>query len=162
MKNFENISEALDNLSTKGAFLTATNDDVTNTMTISWGFIGFAWRKPIFIAMVRPERYTRDILEGANSFTVSIPYTDDFKKALAVCGSKSGRDIDKCFAAGIEFVEAKTVASPVVEGCDRFFECNIIHKDALKADLLPKDVYELYYKKDGPHDFVFGEIVDSY
>ncbi len=162
MKNFENIGIALDNLSTKGAFLTTSNGDVANTMTISWGFIGFAWRKPIFVAMVRPERYTREILENAESFTISIPYSDDFKKALALCGSKSGRDVNKSELANIEFIEAKTVKSPIIKNCDGFFECSIIHKEKLTPEFLPKEYQDLFYKSGGSHEFIFGEIVDSY
>ncbi len=162
MKNFETMGIALDNLSTKGAFLTTTNGQVTNTMTITWGFIGFAWRKPIFVAMVRPQRYTREILEEAESFTISIPYNDDFKKALALCGSKSGRDVDKTELACIEFIEAKTVKTPVVKDCNGFFECTIIHKEELTPEFMPKEYQDLFYKAGDCHEFIFGEIVDSY
>lgn len=48
-----NLEEAMEHLYKKGAFLTGSIDDKVNTMTISWGNIGFQWRKPVFIALVR-------------------------------------------------------------------------------------------------------------
>ena len=42
----------------KGAFLTTEVKGKVNTMTIAWGSIGFMWGKPVFMAMVRPSRFT--------------------------------------------------------------------------------------------------------
>ncbi len=160
--NFEKMGYLLDNLSTKGAFFTTTNGETINTMTISWGFIGFAWRKPVFIGMVRPQRFTSEILKKADCFTISVPFDDSFKDALSICGSKSGRDIDKTDEANIKFCEGKTVLSPVIENCGGFIECQIIHKEKLVVEDMPSELIELFYKSSDYHEFVFGEIKDFY
>ena len=38
--------------------VTAGNKDHFNTMTASWGGIGFLWNKPVVYVFIRPERYT--------------------------------------------------------------------------------------------------------
>ena len=54
MKFYENLSVAMENLTKRGAFLTVKEGGKVNTMTISWGYVGFSWNKPFFVAMVRP------------------------------------------------------------------------------------------------------------
>lgn len=162
MGHFDNLGVALEHLSTKGAFLTTSNGDIVNTMTISWGYVGFSWKKPMFVALVRPQRYTYDIIKEADSFSVSIPYTDDLKKALAICGSKSGRDIDKEKEANIKFVNSKLIKSPVIEGCNKYYECKIVNVQRLTKDNFPKELIDLCYKDEDYHYLYYGEIVESY
>ena len=69
----ENLEKNIEVLS-KGAFLTTKTGNKVNSMSIAWGSIGFMWGKPIFMVMVRPQRYTYGIIEKTNEFTVTIPY----------------------------------------------------------------------------------------
>ena len=57
----------------KGVFLTVKQGDNTNTMTIGWGMLGRIWNRQIFMVLVRYSRYTYELIEKADSFTVSIP-----------------------------------------------------------------------------------------
>ena len=91
----DNLEKGMKFLHTQGAFLTVKDGEKINTMTIGWGNIGYVWNRPIFTFMVRKSRYTIDLLKNADNFTVSIPLNKNMKNALKVCGSKSGRDIDK-------------------------------------------------------------------
>ena len=43
----------------KGILVTAKCGDQINPMTIGWGSIGIEWGKQIFIAFIRPCRYTQ-------------------------------------------------------------------------------------------------------
>src|SRR5574344_825163 len=88
-----------------------------NTMTASWGGVGILWNKPVAFTFIRPQRYTYEFLEEEEYFTLSF-FTQDYKEALKLCGSKSGRDTDKVAATGLTpafdgtipyFKEAKTV-----------------------------------------------------
>jgi len=147
-------------LTTHGAFLTTASCGETNTMTISWGFIGFIWGKPYFITVVRPQRYTKKIFDnGSDSFTISIPFDDNLKEALSTCGTKSGRDIDK--SAIVRFIPSKTVTSPVVDGCGLYYECRINFSQQLDGNLVPDEIKRLHYKDDY-HFMYFGEITDCY
>lgn len=94
----------------EGAFLTAGDSGKSNVMTIAWGSIGFMWGKPVFTVLVRPSRYTYRFMEEGSEFTVSVP-VGGMKEALALCGSKSGRDMDKVKAAGLTLQAGKKVAT---------------------------------------------------
>ena len=74
--------------------ITSGDKDSFNTMTASWGGIGVLWNKPVAFSFIRPQRYTFDFVEKNEYFTLSF-FNDDMKSALTLCGSKSGRDIDK-------------------------------------------------------------------
>lgn len=74
--------------------------DKFNTMTASWGCLGWLWNRPVAVVFIRPERYTYAFVEENERLTLSF-FGDDCRKALQVCGSKSGRDCDKVAEAGL-------------------------------------------------------------
>ena len=154
------LEKGMSDLSSNGAFLTVKGGAGVNTMTISWGFVGFMWNKPQFITVVRPQRYTKDILDsGADCFTISIPFDGHLKEALSVCGTKSGRDIDK--GTVVKFAPARAVASPIVTECGLYYECKINMSQQLDGKLLIPEIVQQFYNDDF-HYLYFGEIVECY
>ena len=87
-------------LSEDWALLTAGKVDNFNTMTVSWGGVGELWNKDVAFLFVRPQRYTYQFIENNDYFTLSF-FGGEYKKELGICGSKSGRDIDKMEATGL-------------------------------------------------------------
>lgn len=75
-------------------------DGKINTMTASWGGMGVLWGKDVFFCFVRPGRYTHEFTEESDRISLSF-FSDAYKEALKVCGSKSGRDCDKIRLAGL-------------------------------------------------------------
>ena len=51
--------------------ITAGTKEKFNTMTASWGGIGWLWNKPVAFVFVRPERYTYEFIEKSDSLTLS-------------------------------------------------------------------------------------------
>lgn len=86
-------------LSEDWALLTAGTIENFNTMTVSWGGIGELWNKDVGFVFVRPQRYTYEFIENNDYFSLSF-FGGEYKKELGLCGSKSGRDIDKMDATG--------------------------------------------------------------
>ena len=159
MKFNENLDIMMGHLAKDGAFLTVKDSaGRLNTMTISWGFCGVVWGKPHFITLVRPQRFTREVLKKADSFTISVPY-DGLKKELTVCGTETGRETDK--SKVVKFTTAKSVASPVVAGCNFYYECRINYTDSFRGEKIPEDIDKAFYTQDW-HDFFIGEIVETY
>ena len=159
----ENLEETFDSFYTKGAFLTVGDKNKANTMVISWGTVGFMWRKPMFVAMVRESRYSNEFLEVGKSYTVSIPFGDSMKEALKICGTKFGRDIDKEKEANIKFIPSKTVDAPIIEGCDKYYECKIVFKQEMDLSNMPEDMVNTFYKEgETKHIFYYGEILTQY
>ncbi len=163
MKNLNYMSiadEAMRKIK-KGAFLTVKAADMLNTMTIGWATFGFIWQKPVMMVAVRPTRHTFGIMEKAQDFTVTIP-SGDLSKAIAFCGSKSGRDVDKIKMCNLETADGQTVASPIIKTPGMHYECKIIYTSAMNEAHLDKTIDESLYPRKDYHTLYFGEIVACY
>lgn len=79
--------------------VTAGNEQKYNMMTASWGGLGEMWGKPVAVTVIRPQRYTKEFIDQNDWFTLSF-YGDD-KSMHKVCGSVSGRDVDKTTKTGL-------------------------------------------------------------
>lgn len=157
LKDADKIMAAI----TKGAFLTVKAGDKVNTMTIGWATIGFVWKKEIFMVAVRDSRYTFELIEKSNDFTVTVPADKSFKDAVMFCGTKSGRDFDKFSKCGLKQKLAQQTASPIIDIPGIHYECKIIYKSPMNPALLDKDFEKLYPQKDY-HTLYFGEILSCY
>lgn len=80
--------------------ITAGTPDNFNTMTASWGGMGVLWGRDVCWCVIRPQRYTREFIERSENFTLSF-FTSEYRDALNLCGSRSGRDINKAKEAGL-------------------------------------------------------------
>jgi flavin reductase (DIM6/NTAB) family NADH-FMN oxidoreductase RutF len=158
----EHLERGMEFLHTQGAFLTVKSGDKVNTMTISWGNVGYEWNMPIFTVLVRKSRYTYDLIENSDNFTVSIPLSGDLKSSLAVCGSKSGRDIDKFKECNLTLEKSKNVGTPIISECELHYECKIVYKQEMNPELLSKEIVDSSYKTGDYHTIYYGEIVATY
>ena len=70
-----------------------------NMMTASWGFAGEMWGADSVVAMIRPQRYTMEFVDNKDYFTLS--FYGDKKDIHKICGSKSGRDVNKTELTGL-------------------------------------------------------------
>lgn len=156
------LEEAMNYLHKQGAFLTVRSGDITNTMTISWGNIGFEWNKPIFTVLVRESRYTYELIENSSEFTVSIPLSSELKSALAYCGSKSGRNVDKFKECNLTLAPGKSVSTPIIADCELHYECKIAYKQEINPELLTKEIKKSSYRTGDYHTLYYGEIVNCY
>lgn len=145
-----------------GAFLTVKNDNKVNTMTIGWGSIGYIWNRPIFTVLVRYSRFTHELLENTDEFTVSVPTKNNLSKALGICGTQSGRNLDKIQAADLTLQESMALETPIIKDCDLHFECKIIHKQSMEPGLLNENIKKEKYSDNDYHVIYYGEIVESY
>ena len=160
--DFTEISgEALEQLQ-RGAFLTVSDGERANTMTIAWGSIGFMWKKPVFMVMVRYSRYTHEIISKAGEFTVSFPLRGQLKDALNVCGTKSGRDMDKFKECSLKTEKGQAVDTPIISDCDIHIECKTVYRQGMGAENLDDGIKESCYPKEDYHEIYYGEIVAAY
>lgn len=159
MKHIDHTTIAKDVLNQlpKGAFLTVKAGKALNTMTIGWGMIGTIWNKSIFTVLVRPTRYTFEIMEKAADFTVSFP-SQDMKKQLAFCGTKSGRSIDKFKECDLKIIDSQKIISPIIKIPGIHFECKIVCKMPIDPNKLDDSYGYLYPEKDF-HTAYYGEII---
>lgn len=136
------------------ALISAGNEEKFNMMTASWGFFGEMWNKDCVICAVRPQRYTFEFMEANDTFALC--FLGDNKAPHKVCGSMSGRDVDKAAETGLK---------PVFEDGTVYFEQSetVIICKKLYADFLQEDKFcdpsPLGCYKGDFHKMYVGEIL---
>lgn len=136
--------------------ITAGDIQHFNTMTASWGGVGFLWGKPVAFVFIRPERYTHDFVEQNDRLTLTF-FDEVDKDILNFCGTKSGRDYDKVKETGL-----RPVATPggnvSFEQARLTIEGRKLYKTRLTADgFIDKAALERWY-----HDKPGGGLHDVY
>ena len=145
---------------TQNALLTAGDRDVCNTMTIGWCQLGRLWSIPVCTVYVRPERYTYAFMESHDYFTVSVlPLSD--RQTAQVCGTKSGRDIDKIKECGLTLRRGAGDA-PFFDEADWVLVCRKLYAQDLKPEHLTDRQPERFYQGEGWHRMYIGEVVEAY
>ena len=148
------------------AILTAGNKKLYNSMVIEWGSLGVAFKKPIFTVYVKPDRYTYEVMEKSDTFTVNFIERKLMKK-FAIYGTKSGKDINKEEEAGthIKFLEKGGVT---FDEAVEVYVCKIMAKSIIDEKTMDPYIKELYrnnvkvYKTEVPHVLYIGEILYHY
>ena len=137
--------------------ITAGDKESFNTMTASWGCLGWLWNKPVAFIFVRPERYTHDFLESGDFVTLSF-FPESCRKALQICGTKSGRDCDKVKEAGLIPIALESGAV-TFEQASLTVECRKLFKSDMKeSDFIDKEVLAKWYSEAGLHSVYVLEI----
>ena len=139
------------------ALLTAGDKNKYNTMTISWGTFGTLWHKEVVIVFVRKSRYTHELIDNNEYFTVSF-YNDEYKKDLGILGSVSGRDKDKVSMTklNLEFLDNATTFKEAKET----LVCKKLYSQDMDINSIPRDVKDKLYSDSDIHTMYIGEIID--
>lgn len=151
----------------RGILLTTKVGEKVNTMTIGWGTIGIEWGRPVFVAYVRESRYTREMLDECGAFTVNIPIEEADRNILAVCGTRSGRDMDKFEQLHLTQEPGETVDVPGIKELPLTLECKVLYRVKQSVESIPQEIQDRYYPKaeNGNQDFhyaYFGQITNAY
>lgn len=142
-----------------------------NSMVIGWGGIGTNWALPVFTVYVREGRYTREQLDANPEFTISIPLGKTDPTITRVCGTMSGRTVDKAAAAGLTLEEPETNSVPGIREYPLTLECRVLYRQKQELDLYPEKALKFYPQDVGSentgankdaHVMYIGEIVDAY
>ena len=115
------------------ALVTSKNQDKFNSMTISWGGFGSLWNNYAATMYIRPQRYTKKLLDNNDYYTISF-FDKEYKKELTYLGATSGND-DKNKMNN-------TKLTPVIED-------KIVYYKEAKLVFICKKEYVNQLKKDG-------------
>ncbi len=138
--------------------ITAGTKERCNTMTASWGALGVLWGVPMATIYIRPQRYTKEFVDGQEYFTLSF-FPEQYRKALSLCGSKSGRDVDKVRECGFT-VAAADCGAPHFEQAELVLVCRKRMAVPMDPALMPEDMKEKWYDNDY-HTMYWGEVVEA-
>lgn len=132
----------------------------SNAMTVSWGGLGVVWGKPVATIYVRPQRYTKEFVDGNDKFTLSF-FAPEHKRALGVLGTKSGRDSNKIEEVGFTPTELDGVVA--YEQADLVFVCRKLYADTIKPECFcDASVGAEVYPEHDYHTLYIGEIEHVY
>ena len=145
-----------------GVLLTTKCEGKVNTMTIGWGTLGIQWGKPIYTVFVRESRYTKQMLEKHGEFTINVPMGEVDKNILKICGTKSGRDMDKIAELNLHLEEGKVVDVPGIRELPLTLECKVIYKQDQDPDAVNAENTARYYPEGDYHTAYYGQIVAAY
>jgi len=154
--------ETLETMKRMGLLMvTVDSHGKPNVMTIGWGNVGIIWRRPIFTVLVRVSRYTHQLLENSGQFTINVP-PQSLEVAVADCGTRSGRDVDKFAAHKFTAVPGQKVQVPMIEQCIGHYECRVVYRTHMAKSLLDQALHDDCYPKGDYHTIYFGQILASY
>lgn len=100
-----------------------SRDGRPNVMTCAWN-MPVSEDPPMMAVALGSESYTSQLIKESGEFTVNIP-DERLLKALWICGTKSGRSVDKFNLTGLTPRPAKRVKAPIVAECVAHLECRL-------------------------------------
>ena len=80
---------------------------------------------PLLCIGVAPQRYSHDLIAESGEFVVNIP-SINLVEQMHLCGSQSGRDIDKFTTTGLTPIPATHVTPPRIQECIGHLECRVV------------------------------------
>ena len=129
-----------------------------NSMAVGWGSLGTMWSKPFAQVVVRPGRYTHEFMERYDSFTLCA-FAPQYRKAVTLLGTKSGRDGNKIAASGLTPVASSQVAAPGFAEAELVIECRKIYWQRMDPSGFVDGSIESNYPNRDYHTIYFGAIV---
>lgn len=152
----------IERISKEWMLVTAGQKSAFNTMTANWGGLGFLWNKPVVFVFIRPERYTYEFIEKNEYFTLSF-LGEENKNIHKICGSKSGREIDKVKETGLCPIQTD-LGNITFEQARLALECKKLYADWVdETHFIDKDIFPKWYTTKGnPHKMYVAEIVNAW
>lgn len=134
-------------------------ENKVNGMTASWGFLGIMWNQPVAVCMIRPQRYTYGLAEAEERMSLAF-FSEEYRDALRLCGTKSGRDCDKLAEAGLCTEELDGV--PVIREAETVLVCRKLYAgDLVKEGFLDPSLLA-HYKQEDYHRMYVCRIEGAY
>ena len=127
-EQFETISEhdskSLFKPSMATLVVTQSETHGPNVMTAAWWMLG-GYDPFRYVVSIGNYEYTHEIIEENPEFVLAAP-TTDMVDALVLCGSVSGRDVDKIDHLGLETIPGEAVDVPLLADAVGNVECRVL------------------------------------
>lgn len=141
-----------------GLFLvTKTPEGQPNIMAIGWIQFGVVWGRSVSTVLVRPSRYTFQLIESSGHFTVSVPVIQQ-RDAVRITGTLSGKNLDKFSRTGLTPQYHPGSPVPGISECPVDICCRVIQKTRVDSAQFDATVVVEYYPENDFHTVYFGQI----
>jgi flavin reductase (DIM6/NTAB) family NADH-FMN oxidoreductase RutF len=94
-----------------------------NIITLGWA-MPTSGKPPMCAISIGLTRYSHDLLEEVPEFVLAFP-AEDMEQAMLLCGTQSGRDVDKFERAGLTALPAARVRPPLIGEAVTNMECTV-------------------------------------
>lgn len=136
--------------------ITAEKDGKVNTMTASWGSFGIMWNKEVVFVVIRPQRYTKEFVDSADSFSLTL-FDKSYLKKLAYLGKVSGRDENKIDVAGLNILHEDGI--PYFEEAETaIFAKKLFAQPITENSFIDKSIIDHWYPIKDYHILYIAEI----
>lgn len=137
--------------------ITAEKDGKVNTMTASWGGLGILWNRSVAFAFIRQSRYTKELIDGADHFSLSFLDHKKYAKELGYLGTVSGREEEKIKKAGMTVNHEDGVA--FIDEASKVMICQKLFVTTMKpAEFVIPEIDTKFYSDKDYHDLYIGGI----
>lgn len=127
--------------------VSASRDGRPNVMACAWN-MPVSEDPPMIALALGEESYTGELIKESGEFTVNVP-DERLLKAIWLCGTRSGREVDKFKLAGLSPAPARKVKPPIISECVAHLECRL--RDQVEAGecvVFIGEVLEAYCSKE--------------
>lgn len=135
-------------------------DGKANAMTASWGAMGEMWDKDVITIYIRESRFTRELLDKSETFSVNFFDMSNVenKMALQIFGSESGRDKDKIKEMGFNINHS--LNTPFLDESNLVFLCSKLSRTEIKSgDFFNPRINDKFYEDGDYHIMYIAEII---
>jgi len=137
--------------------ITADKDGKANTMTASWGGLGVFCNKDVAFTFIRPQRYTKNFVDCADTFSISV-LPEQFRNQLSYLGKVSGRDENKIEKAGLTTVYYDS--TPYFKEAELVLICKkMCSADLEKSHFIEESLCDKFFLANDFHTLYISEII---
>lgn len=134
----------------------ANGAGAANPMTASWGGLGVLWGRPVAYVFIRPQRFTRQLIDAGNGFSLNF-LEEAWRPQMGVCGAKSGRNVDKMQECG--FVQQTKRDIPYIAQAHTALLCSKLYRQPLEGSLFADGrINTEHYQNNDHHILYIAEI----
>ncbi len=138
----------------------AIDGERTNAMTASWGGMGVLWNKPVAFVFIRPQRFTKKLIDAAPVFSLSF-FGEEERGMLGYMGKASGANEDKIAHSGLKVQNSG--GAPVFDRAQMTLICRKLYRQTIDKDcFIDKSVVANAYPNSDFHDMYIAEIEHVY
>lgn len=139
--------------------ITAEKHGKPNTMTASWGGVGVMWGKNVAYIVVRESRYTKEMIDGSDTFSLSFFEHSEYKSTLKYLGVVSGRDEDKIANARIHVDYSQ--GTPFIDEANTVLICKKLFAQKMTPEnFTDASIDAAWYQDKDYHTLYIGEIIE--
>lgn len=139
--------------------ITSENEGKVNSMTASWGGLGVMWNKNAAFIVVRKSRYTKELINASDTFSLTFFDHEKYAKMLGYMGSVSGREEDKIKKSGLTICHHE--GTPYFDEASTVLLCKKMCCQPIQPEsFIMEQIDGQYYPDKDYHDLYIGEITE--